>query len=461
MSVSVEITSSLGRRLTISVPAEKVEETVQNRLQQLARTSKIAGFRPGKIPVSVIKKQPALADRARSEAIETLIQSSLQEALAAEKLHPIGHSTIQSIKADDGMPLEYRVDFDISPEIKLNNVDRISVEKLRVPIEESDIDRVLEQMRKLHALWQEVQRPAQMGDRLTVDLQGLLNGEPIAQPSDKNVFLMLDETTLPPGFAVLNGSKAGDVITIDLQNKTQNKNPPMDQVRATVRAVAEPKLPEIDAAFAKKLGVAEGKIESLRNEVRKHMEQELERFLKNELKQQILDGLVKHHPIAELPKALVDEEYQHLTQDVLAKIKQQNPKLANPQLPKADQEKLLGIAKHRITLGLLFPTIIKENNIKLDQQRVIAQVGRIAGTVENAANIMKTLTSNKEWMERIQTQVLEEQVVEHLLTQVQVTEKTISYAEALEWSKHGHRHHDGHCDHPSHASIHTHASSVL
>lgn len=376
MSVFVEITSSLGRRLTVSVPADQIEKAMQPRLAKLAKTAKLPGFRAGKIPAGVIAKQYGAA--VRGETIEELLDSSLRAALQQENLQPAAMPVIQSLKADPGMPLEYSVTFEIYPEVQLKSLAGVTIEKLIVPIEEADVDRVLEQMRVQH--------------------------------------------------------------------------------QATA----------IDEAFAKKLGIPDGDLAKLRDEVRKHMTQQLEGFVKNNQKNQIIDALLKHHTL-EIPKTMVNEELQHMEQALLKKIKQQNPAMAKPALPAGEHAKLVQTAERRVALGLLFSTLIKENNIKADPARMKVYLERMFGAFEHAEKMLPSLLKDQAFMAQIRSQILEEQVVEHLLGQVQFVDKNMPYTEALEASKtayidpdhsmehvHSHEHHDHDHDHAHCGHDHSH-----
>jgi trigger factor len=439
MSVFVEITSSLGRRLTVSVPAPEVTKAIKSQLTRLAQKAKIPGFRPGKIPPRVIEQR--FGGLARGEAIEELLQSSLRQALIEEKLQPAETPTVQSLKADPDMPLEYTATFEIYPQVQLRDLTDVKLEKWVVSITEDDVSQVLGQMRKMHVTWEETSRPAEFGDRLTADLQGLNQGEPIAELTEKNTFLILDEAALPPGFSALIGAQVGDTVTIELPKESSN----VSQAQVFIHKIEQAKLPELDAEFAKKMGLADGNAEALQAEVRKHIEQELAQLIKSRLKAQIIDALLAHHSI-ELPRAMVDEEFQQMEKDLRARVKEEAKQKNNVQLSKADREKLLVIARQRVTLGLLFPAIIKAHDIKLDSDLVTAQLERLKSAFENAEDMLGALTNDKNLMMRIQSQVLEDQVVERLLQQVRFTEKTLTYSEALQLSQeekngHTHRHH--------------------
>lgn len=214
MDISVEITGSLARRLTVAVPASEINNAIQKRIQKLTKTAKLDGFRPGKIPAKVIQQR--FGDAIRGEAIEEVLQSSLRTALTQEKLQPAEPPTIQSLEADEGQPLKYSAIFEVYPEVHVNSLANVTLEKTVVAIEDADIARVLDQMRKQHAEWEEVNRPIQLGDKVTMDFIRVIDDKPQADTEQKNVSLILDEGRIPAGFDKLIGAKAGDEVTIDL-----------------------------------------------------------------------------------------------------------------------------------------------------------------------------------------------------------------------------------------------------
>lgn len=214
MDISVEITGSLARRLTVAVPATELNSAIQKRVQKLTKTAKLDGFRPGKVPAKVIEQR--FGEAIRGEAIEEVLQSSLSTALKQEKLHPAEPPTIQSLEADEGQPLKYSATFEVYPEIHVNGLSEVTLEKTVVSIEESDIGRVLEQMRKQHIEWEETTRPVQLGDKVTMDFIRIIDGQLQQDTEQKNVSLILDEGNIPAGFDKLIGAKVGDELMIDL-----------------------------------------------------------------------------------------------------------------------------------------------------------------------------------------------------------------------------------------------------
>jgi len=440
MRVSVEITSSLGRRLNVVVPVEEVEKARKERIQQLTKTIKMDGFRPGKIPAKVIEER--YGDSVMGEVVEKIIRSTLPDALKQEKLRPAVYPAIESLKAEKGSALEYIAAFDVMPEIKVNDLSNVTLEKLIVAIKDTDIDRVLEQMRKQHALWHDVQRAAQWGDRITFDLQA-----DEGKQDQKGLQLVLEEGKLPAGFEVLVGKNNGATFKVPLPGRD-------DEAVVTVQSIAEPKLPQLDADFAKKLGIEEGTIEALREQVRKHMQDELDRALHNKLKGQIIEKLVETHTF-ELPKGMIEEEKQHMEREFRAQISRQIGKEYTDALPENSTQEMETNARKRVILGLLFPEIVKKYNITVDENRVNKHIDRVAEAFQGAQQMIDMIHKDKEMMNNIRSQVLEEQVIDKLLEQVKFNEKTAEYSDVMHFADthHGHAHqhddhvHDENCNH--------------
>lgn len=421
IQVSVEITSSLGRRLNVTVPAERFEQAVKERIQRIAKTAKIDGFRPGKLPIKTAEKM--FAEGARAEATEKLLQSTLQEALIQEKLQPAGYPTIESLKADAGAPLQYTAAFEVFPEVQLKSLDDVTLEKLVVSLTDADVTKVLEQMRKQHAQWEEVQHAAEMSDRVTFDLN-----------EQKGLQLIIEEGAMPAEFIVLKGKKVGDEAKVQWQGK-----------EATVKVikVEAAKLPEIDNEFAKRLGVKDATVAGLNTEVRQHLQTELDRVLQGKLKSQLLEKLIECNPV-ELPKSAVDAEYEYLAKDFRERVKKQFGQEVKD-LPDSIKQQTQDDARRRVILGLLFPAVIKQFDLKVDDARVKQHVERVLSAFENTPGMIDMVYKDKNIMANIRSQVLEEQVVEKLLEQVKFTEKNATYSEVMKFADHQHDHH--HHDH--------------
>lgn len=468
MQISIEITSSLGRCVTVTVPTEQVEQAVKNRLQNLGRTAKIDGFRPGKIPEKVIKER--FGEAVRAESVEETIQSSLQETLKKENLHPAQRPEIQSLEAEEGKPLKYSVTFEVYPEIDPllpNRLAKVALEKMVVTVADADIDDVLEKMRKQHTIWNEVERPAQMSDQVTFDV--FVKTPDAEQPTkqQENAAVVLDAAHLPKGLMVLEGAKVGDEITLDLmpEQAKDEAGTQRPQFIAHINKIAEAQLPELDADFAEKLGI-EGGMGALRDQVRKHLEQEVDAVVKNKLKKQVIDKLIELHPL-ELPKALVNAEAGHLEKELREKLQKEIGRDDIGELPAETKEKALETARRRVTISLLFAEIVRLQNLKVDEERVHKHVERIASQFEDMRATINLLYGYKDVMNSIRAQVMEEQVVEKLLEQVQFTEQPTAYADVVKLGAagaghahlgHEHHVHDENCDHDhDHEHQHDHA----
>ena len=448
MRVSVEITSSLGRRVNVSVPAERVKQAVQERLKNIAKTAKVDGFRPGKLPLVMAEKMFGAA--VHGEAAEKLLQKTLFEALQQEQLSPAGYPSVETLKADKEGPLEYTVAFEVYPEIHLSTLSNVTLEKLVVDIQETDLERVIEQMRKQHAEWLTVQRPAQLGDKVTFDLARIVNGEVSGEGQQKDIPLVLDENTIPPGFEVLKGAKVGDKLNINLSEQAGVT------AIAEIKQVAEAKLPELNDEFVKKLGIEEGGVSAFRNQVRQHVQEELERVLKSKLKEQVIKQFVAAHGV-ELPKALIDAELEHLVEDFKKRMKQELGQQVN-QLPEDTIEELRKTSTTRVHTGLLMQAFIKQHDIKVDEERVRGHVEKIASAFGDSSALIDMVYRDKNILGNIRSQILEDQVVDKLLEQVKFIEKAGDYQEIMQFrnssvpmmmhqKQHDDHVHDEHCNH--------------
>ncbi len=458
IQVSVETTSSLGRRISITVPAEEVEKEIKARLASISKTVKIEGFRPGKVPSRIVEQR--YGNAARSEAIEKLIQSTLTDALVEEKLQPAEPPLIDSIKAEPGQPLEYTAGFEVYPEVKLQNLSDITLEKRVVKITEDDVNRVLNQIRKQHASWNIVDRAAEDGDRVTFDLHWTDPNDPAKVGEQKNIIIAIEEGGTPAEFVTIKGTKTGDEVKLMLPLQGDPNANTIPGV-AKILKVEAPELPVLDDKLAKQLDVENG-VEGLRTEVQKHMEIQLEDTLKNELKTQVIEQFLARHPL-ELPKDLVEKETRILEQELRAQLRQQIPQNADIPLPENVRENLSHQARRRVTLSILFAALAKEYPLQIDNARIKKRVEQIAASFQAPANVAESLFKDKNIISRIRSQVLEEQLVEKLLEQVKYAETTVAYADVIKMQGPrgapaigtGHEHHDhGHEHHHEHQHEH-------
>lgn len=427
MQVSVESTSALERRMTIGVPAERIETEVTKRLQQTARRAKVPGFRPGKVPMNVIRQR--YEDSARQEALGDLIQATFYEAIVEQKLNPAGAPAVEPKVFEKGKDLEYVATFEVFPEIQLAGFDGIAVERLQADVGDADVDNMLEILRKQNTRFEVVERVAADADQLNIDFVGKVGGEVFAGGSAKGTQLVLGSGRMIPGFEdALVGVKAGeervinptfpeDYQNLDLAGKTA-------EFTVTVNSVSAPQLPELNDDFFALFGVKEGGLDGFRAEVRKNMERELRQAVKSKIKNQVMDGLLSANPV-EVPKALIGNEVNRLR---VQAVQQFGGNIKPDQLPAELFEEQ---AKRRVVLGLIVAEVVKQSELKADEARVRELIEEMASAYQEPEQVVAWYYKNDQQLNEVRSVVLEEQVVDTVLQKASVTDKAVSYEEAV------------------------------
>jgi len=427
MQVSVESISALERRMTVGVPAERIETEVNKRLQQTASRAKIPGFRPGKVPMKVIRQR--YEDSARQEALGDVIQATYYEAIVAEKLKPAGTPSVEPKNFEKGQDLEYVATFEVYPELVLSGLDKIEVERLQAEVVAADVDKMLDVLRKQNARFENTDAAAETDDQLTIDFVGKVDGEVFGGGSAQGVQLVLGSGRMIPGFEdALIGVKAGEVRVITPTFPADYQNAELAgktaEFTVTVSSVAKPKLPELDDAFFALFGVQEGGLEGFRDEVSKNMARELNQALKSKVKTQVMDGLLANNAI-EVPKALVANEVNRLR---IQAVQQFGGKMKPENLPAELFEEQ---ARRRVSLGLLVAEVVKQNELQPDEQRVHELIAEMAAVYQEPAQVVAWYYENSDQLNEVRSVVLEEQVVDTVLKQAKVTDKTVTYEEAV------------------------------
>lgn len=427
MQVSVENSGPLERRMTVEVPAERLDQEVENRLKSMARTARIAGFRPGKVPFKVVRQR--YGRQVQMEVASELMNSSFQEALNQEGLRPAGGPRIEPGEIEPGRNLEFTAVFEVYPEFSLAPLEDIEIEKPVTEISDADIDAMLDKLRRQRATWEPVERGAEQGDQVVVDFKGTLDGEPFEGGEGSDMTVELGSGRMIAGFEEgMVGLSPGEEKQLDLTFPEDYHSEALAgkavKFDVKVKQVSASKLPGIDEDFAVSLGVTEGGIEALREEVRKNMERELENARKAVLKDRAFEALIEKNPI-EVPAALVEEEVDRLAQDMQNQLGQNQ----NLNLPR---ELFQDKARRRVLLGLLIGEVVKANNIQVDQDRMRTLVENIAAGYEDPEEVLKWYYGNQEAMASVQTLVLEEQVMDWILDQAKITEKPYTFEELIE-----------------------------
>jgi trigger factor len=427
MQVSVENTSALERRMTIAVPAERVENEVNKRLQQTAKRAKIAGFRPGKVPMNVIR-QRFEAD-ARQEAFGDLVQASFYEAIVEQKLNPAGAPAVEPKSFEKGKDLEFVAIFEVVPEFTVAGLESINVERLSAEVADADLDNMLEVLRKQNTRFEAVERAAQNDDQVNIDFVGKVDGEVFAGGSAKGTPLVLGSGRMIPGFEEgLVGAKAGEerVVNVTFPEDYQNLDlaGKAAEFTITVNSVAAPALPELNEEFFAQFGIKESTLEGFRTEVRKNMERELRQAIKTKVKNQVMDGLLAANPI-EVPKALLENEVNRLR---VQAVQQFGGNIKPEQLP---AELFTEQAKRRVVLGLIVAEVVKQFELKPDDAKVREMIEEMASAYQEPEQVIAWYYKNDQQMNEVRSVVLEEQVVDTVLQKATVTDKSVSYEEAV------------------------------
>lgn len=430
MQVSVETTSGLERRMTITVPAARVDSEVNERINKAARTVRMDGFRPGKVPVAVVKKR--FGASIRQEALGDLIRDTFYEAVTQEKLNPAGFPTIESVKDEGGADVAFVATFEVYPEVALADFSAIKVERPVAEISDADVDKMIDTLRRQRASWTESTGAAQDGDRLDIDFEGTVDGAAFEGGSSKGFSLVLGSNRMIPGFeSGLVGAKAGEERTLDVtfpaDYQAENLKGKAAQFKVKVNKVETPVLPELDAAFIKSFGIKDGGLDKFRADVRKNMERELKQAIKNKVKGQVLEGLVNLHAV-DVPKALVQNEIGRQRQNMMRQFGG-NARNINPDM--LPDELFAEQAKRSVTLGLVIGEIIKKADLKVDADRVRTLIEEIAESYETPSEVVSWYYGNQEQLQQVEAVVLEDQVVDHVLGKSQVSDKAGTYEDIL------------------------------
>jgi trigger factor len=430
MQVSVETTQGLERRITISVPAEKVDVEVKSRLRQVAKTQRINGFRPGKVPASVIQKR--FGKSVRQEVAGEIMQRSFVDTIVAEKINPAGRPAFVAKSNEDGKALEFEATFEVYPEVALKDLEKITVKRPDVEVTDGDLDEMFVTLQKQHQTWKENKRKTKKGDKLTLDFTGRIDGEEFEGGKAEGFELELGAGRMIPGFdKEITGMKVGEEKTINVtfpeDYHAENLKGKEAEFDIVLHKTEGPVLPAIDDEFAKLFGIESGGVEALRTEVKKNMTRELVQAVKAKLKEQVIEGLLAGHEVG-LPAALVSQEVDVLRQQAMERFKgQMDPK----NLPELPAEMFKEQAERRVKIGLLLGEVIKVNELKVDTAKVDELIASAASAYEDPQEVIQYYASNQELMQQMQNVALEEQAVELLVETAKVTEQKTSFTEIM------------------------------
>ena len=423
MQVSVESGEGLERRMTVELPAEQIEAEVDKRLKQIGRTAKLDGFRPGKVPMKMLRK--VYGGQVLQEVYGQMIETSYQQAIQQEKLQPAGMPKIEPKETTEEGLFGYVATLEVMPEIELAKLEG-KVTRPIAEITDQDIEDMIEKLRKQRASWRVMDRAAAEGDQVKISFEGKVDGEVFEGGSAENVELVLGSKRMIEGFEDgLVGMSKGEKRTVDLKFPDDYRVEELAGKPVTfeveVVEVAEESLPEVDEAFAKDFGAEEG-VEKLKSDIRENMERELAQRVQTKIKSQVMDLIYELNKV-DVPNGMIEEEIKALQKQTQERIGQGAGSLELPRDMFEEQ------ARRRVTLGLVIGEIIKQNEIQIDNDRVRKTVEDFANTYEQPEEVVKYYYGNQEQLAAVQNVVLEDQVVDWALEQAEVIEEQTSFAD--------------------------------
>ncbi|MCK5356182.1 MAG: trigger factor, partial [Methyloprofundus sp.] len=408
MQISVEKTSELSRKMTITVPEDVVQDKVDKRLKSVAREVKIDGFRPGKVPQKVVKKM--YGARVREEITGDLIQDHYFLALQEHELRPAGMPQIEPVKTDEGF--SFTAVFEVYPEFSLDGVDAIAINKPVSSVEASDVDAMIDKLIEQRKTWQDTEQEAEEGSRLTIKLSGVSEGENFTDGTIENFEVEIGAQRMIPGFEdQLKGLAVGaakkfevtfpdDYTNKDLAGKLAEFDIEVLKVETSV-------LPEVDAEFIQAYGIESGDAEEFRADVESNMQRELAQGVKARLKNAVMDALVDSVPVT-LPATMIDQEVESLMKPYYENAKKQNMDVNELKLPKDNFEEQ---ARRRVALGLILAEIIQKNEIKAEADKIRAVIDEMAQSYEQPEDVVSWYYGDEKRLAEVEQMVLEDATV--------------------------------------------------
>jgi len=431
MQVSITATGGLERRLEVAIPAAQIDGEVAQRLNKISRTARLKGFRPGKAPLAVIRQQ--YGEQVHGEVINDLMRASFSEAVAREKLSPAGGPRIEPIAMEPGSDLKYAAVFEVLPEIRLQPLSELSIERPVANVTDQDLDAMIDTLRKQRPVYNEVSRGVANNDRATVDFVGKIDGAEFDGGSGEGVPIVVGANQVMKEFEdALIGAQAGETREFNATFSAEHTNKKLAGKTATfnvkVVKVEEQSPAPLDEAFAKGFGIADGNIDNLRNEVRANMERELEAAVRQAVRTQVLEGLYSRNPL-ELPRQMVEETIQELQVEMLRRAGVRDAKQMPPREPFEQP------ARRRVALGLLMSELVRSSNLKVSREAVQEKLNELAASYSNPEEVRRAYLQNADMMRQIESQVLEGQAIDHVLRQAKVADKPSSFAELTKFGQ--------------------------
>lgn len=431
MAVSVETISSIERRMTISVPLAELEGVIQRRLSEISKTAKFSGFRPGKAPMKLVSQQ--YGAQARDEVFAKAVETTFSDAVVEHKLRVAGFPNIEHKPfSETSTELEYIATFEIIPEVEVGDISKIKIEKPTLSVTDADVDKTIEVLVKQRVSYSPVKRASKKGDRINIDLTASIDGEQVESTNNRGMDIVLGEIGRIEAFdKELTGGKAGDTRAFQIKypedhNPAQLAGKTVDYA-VTYNSVSEPVYPEVDAAFAKQLGVADGDVNKMRDEIKMSLEQEVEKRIKARVKEQVFQGLIEVTDV-ELPKSLVGEEINRMMQMTAQNLQQRG---MDPKMIQLQPEMFQDQAKRSTALRLILSQVVNAEKLQANADQVKTMVENFAQNYEQPEQMIDWYYADVKRLNEPAALATEENVVDWVLAKAKVKDKSIKFDELM------------------------------
>ena len=430
MDVSIERLEGLQRKMLVVIPATRVEERINEKLEEVAKTARINGFRPGKVPKREIKRR--YGKSIREEVSSEIIQSSFSEAVEREDVNPAGMPKIEDVKMREDQNLEYSAIFEVFPEVELSSFDAIGIEKLEAEIQEEDIDEMVEKVREQRREFEAAEKSAEDGDKVNIDFEGSIDGEVFEGGKAEGSDLILGSGQMIPGFeAGIVGMKKGEEkdVKVTFPEKYQKADLAGKEAvfKIKVNSVSGPKLPELDTAFFESFGLkGTNDLDTFRKELKENMQKELDNAVKLKIKEQVMDGLLAIHDVS-VPRALIEEEAARMRNQMVQQYGS-GMKIEPDMLP---SEMFSEQAEKRVKSSLVLGSVVEKYELVVDEEKTSQLIDKIADDYDDPDQVKNYYRNNEQELSQVKYVALEDMVVDLVLESAEVTTKSVSYSEAV------------------------------
>jgi len=430
MQSTVENLGQLERRLTMAVPVAKIDQQVDERLKRLARTVKMAGFRPGKVPMKLVAQQ--YGPQVRSEVIGDEIQKAFSDAVRDQNLRVAGYPRFEPKADAPADQLQFDATFEVYPEFEPGDLSGVTIERPTLEVTDAEVDKTIEVLRKQRVHYHDVERAAQDGDRVTIDFVGTIDGVEFEGGKAEGYPYVLGEGGMLPDFENgVRGMKPGESKNVPVKFPDDYAGKDVAGKEAsfaiTLKLVEEPHLPEVDSNFARMLGIADGDVERMRAEIKANVEREVKKRLNAEVKQKVMQALVDNNSV-DLPNSLIEMEQERLVQNARRDLEARGLKMDNmPIDPKLFEEQ----AKRRVQLGLIIGELVRRHNLSATPEQVRALIDEQSQAYEQPAEVVKWFYSQPERLAEFEGLAVEDNVIDWVLKQAKVVDQPADFEKLM------------------------------